>query len=158
MRTGGQPVGPVGVAVVGYPPGGPREDDAVPILLDLVDRGVIRVLDVVGIEKRAGGTLRTLLAEDVDGDEFPDLVAFAGTTTGLLRDADLRAAADTIQHGGGALLIVYENRWAAPLVAALRRRDAALRRRDGEVVAFERIAQADVAEVLERLASEDPAA
>ena len=150
MSTDVQEIGPVDVAVIGYPPGAPRTGEAVPIFLDLVDRGIIRVLDVVGVEKREDGTFGTVVAEDVDGDGFPDLVAFAGAKSGLLGDDDVRTAADEIEPGAAAVLIVYENRWAAPFVAAVRRNG-------GEVLGFERVSAADLMDALERLVAEDAA-
>ena len=150
MSTDVQEIGPVDVVVIGYPPDAPKTGEAIPIFLDLVDRGIIRVLDVIGVEKRADGTLATLIAEDVDGDGFPDLVAFAGATTGLLGDDDVRTAADGIEPGTAAMLVVYENRWAAPFVAAVRRNG-------GEVLAVERVSAADLLEALERPVAEDAA-
>jgi len=143
MSSDVQEIGPVDIAVIGYPPGAPKTGEAIPIFLDLVDRGIIRVLDVVGVEKRADGTIATLVAEDVDGDGFPDLVAFAGATTGLLGDDDVRTAAGEIEPGTAAVLIVYENRWAAPFVAAVRRNG-------GEMLAFERVSAADLMDALQR--------
>ena len=143
MSSDVQEIGPVDIAVIGYPPGAPKTGEAIPIFLDLVDRGIIRVLDVIGVEKRADGTIATLVAEDVDGDGFPDLVAFAGATTGLLGDDDVRTAAGEIEPGTAAVLIVYENRWAAPFVAAVRRNG-------GEMLAFERVSAADLMDALQR--------
>ena len=143
MSSDVQEIGPVDITVIGYPPGAPKTGEAIPIFLDLVDRGIIRVLDVVGVEKRADGTIATLVAEDVDGDAFPDLVAFAGATTGLLGDDDVRTAAGEIEPGTAAVLIVYENRWAAPFVAAVRRNG-------GEMLAFERVSAADLMDALQR--------
>ena len=143
MSSDVQEIGPVDIAVIGYPPGAPKTGEAIPIFLDLVDRGIIRVLDVIGVEKRADGTIATLVAEDVDGDGFPDLVAFAGATTGLLGDDDVRTAAGEIEPGTAAVLIVYENRGAAPFVAAVRRNG-------GEMLAFERVSAADLMDALQR--------
>jgi hypothetical protein len=137
-------LGPVDIVVLGYPPDAPKRGDAVPIFLDLVDRGIIRVLDVAGIEKSADGTFSAFAIDDVDGDGFPDLVAFSGASTGLLGDDDLRAAAEEVEPGAAAILIVYENSWAAPFVSAVRRNG-------GEVLAFERVSAEDLLAAAEGL-------
>jgi len=137
-------LGPVDIVVIGYPPEAPKTGDAVPIFLDLVDRGIIRVLDVAGVMKNEDGTFSAFATEDVDADGFPDFVAFSGASTGLIGDDDLRTAADGLDPGTAAILIVYENRWAAPFVAAVRRNG-------GELLAFDRIPAADLLEAVEAL-------
>ncbi len=142
-------LGPVDIVVIGYPPDAPRTGEAVPIFLDLVDRGIIRVLDVAGIQKNEDGTFDAFAAHDIDGDGFPDLVAFSGASSGLIGDEDLRTAAEGLDPGTAAILIVYENRWAAPFVAAVRRNG-------GEVLAFERVPAADLLDAIEQLDPADP--
>jgi hypothetical protein len=144
MSTDTMDLGPVDIVVLGYPPDAPKRGDAVPIFLDLVDRGIIRVLDVAGVQKNADGTFSAFTSEDVDGDGIPDLIAFSGASTGLLGDDDLRMAAGAVQPGSAAIVIVYENRWAAPFVSAVRRNG-------GEVLAFERVSASDLLEAVEGL-------
>jgi hypothetical protein len=144
MSAEAMELGPIDIVVIGYPPEAPKRGDAVPILLDLVDRGIIRVLDVAGVQKNDDGTFSAFAGEDVDGDGFPDLVAFSGASTGLLGDDDLRMAAGAVQPGSAAIVIVYENRWAAPFVSAVRRNG-------GEVRAFERVSASDLLEAVEGL-------
>ena len=62
---------------------------------------------------------------DLDQDSVGDLTAFAGASTGLLSDDDVALAAREIEPGTAALLIVYENRWAGPFVAEVRRNGVA---------------------------------
>jgi hypothetical protein len=151
MSTDNAALGPVDIAVIGYPADAPKTGEAVPIFLDLVDRGIIRVLDVAGLQKNADGTFSTFVAEDIDGDGFPDLVAFTGAATGLLGDDDLRTAAAEVEPGTAAILIVYENRWAVPFIEAVRRNG-------GELIAFERIGADDLLAAAEALdAAEQPA-
>ena len=113
--------GPVDVAVIGYPPGAPMTGEAIPILLDLVDRGIIRVLDALFVRKEADGTFSGFDFADLDQDSVGDLAVFAGATTGLLSDEDVAQTAAEIEPGSAAAMIVYENRWAARFISAVRR-------------------------------------
>ncbi len=124
--------GPVDVIVIGFPAGAPMTGDSVPIFLDLVDRGIIRVLDVLFVRKDEDGTFSGFDLADVDADTAGDLTVFAGATTGLLDDDDVALTAAELEPGAAAVMIVYENRWAAPFVASVRRNG-------GEVIASQRI-------------------
>jgi hypothetical protein len=113
--------GPIDVVVIGFPAGAPMTGDATPILLDLVDRGIVRVLDALFVRKQADGTFAGFNLSDLDADTAGDLTVFAGATSGLLDDDDVAAAASEIEPGSAALMIVYENTWAAHFIAAVRR-------------------------------------
>lgn len=125
-------LGPVDVIVIGFPAGAPRSGDTIPIFLDLVDRGIIRVLDVLFVQKDADGTFSGFDLADLDADAAGELAVFAGATTGLLDDDDVALTAAEIEPGAAAVMIVYENRWAAPFVASVRRNG-------GELIASQRI-------------------
>src|SRR5207248_3356394 len=121
MEDNEQELGPIDVVVIGYPPGAPMTGDAVPIFLDLVDRGIVRVLDARFVRKETDGTFRGFDPAELDEDTAGDMTAFAGAASGLLDDGDDARVAAEIEPGGAAAMIVYENRWAAPFVAAVRR-------------------------------------
>jgi hypothetical protein len=125
-------LGPIDLVVIGYPPGAPMTGEAVPLFLDLVDRGIIRVFDALFVRKDEDGTFSGFDLADLDQDSAGDLTAFAGASTGLISDEDVRLAADEIEPGSAAVMIVYENRWAAPFAAAVRRNG-------GQMIAYERI-------------------
>jgi Family of unknown function (DUF6325) len=114
-------LGPIDIILIGFPPDAPMTGEAVPLFLDLVERGIIRVFDVLFITKDADGTFEGFEAKDLGPDKIGDLTAFDGATTGLIGDEDLAQAADALEPGTSAVLIVYENRWAAPFAAAVRR-------------------------------------
>jgi hypothetical protein len=114
-------LGPVDAVVIGYPAGAPMTGEAIPILLDLVDRGIVRVLDALFVRKESDGTFSGFDLADLDEDTAGDLTVFAGATTGLLDDDDVALAAAEIEPGSAALMIVYESRWAAHFIAAVRR-------------------------------------
>jgi Family of unknown function (DUF6325) len=134
-------IGPIDIVVLSYPPGAPATGEAAPLLLDLVERGVIRVLDVLFVTKDEDGSVAGFQARDLQSQGVGDFHVFEGASSGMLGDDDARTAAEALEPGSGAVLIVYENRWAAPFAAAVRRNG-------GEVVGFQRIPVDDVLEAL----------
>ncbi len=141
-------LGPVDVVVIGYPADAPRTGEAVPLFVDLVDRGVIRVLDVLMVEKDAQGNVAGVEIRDLDGDGVNDLVVFAGARTGMLDDEDAGTAGELLEPGEMALLICFENTWAAPFATAVRRNG-------GRMLAFHRVSAQDVLDTVEALGDGD---
>jgi hypothetical protein len=142
MEAHEEELGPVDIVVIGYPAGAPMTGEAAPLLLDLVDHGIIRVLDVLFVHKDEDGTFSGFEAKDLDSKGVGDLVAFEGASSGLLGEEDAKTAADAIEPGSAAVLIMYENRWAAPFAAAVRRNG-------GVPLAFQRIPASDLMDALE---------
>jgi Family of unknown function (DUF6325) len=132
MEAHDEEMGPIDIVVIGYPAGSPMTGDAVPLLLDLVDRGIIRVLDAMFVIKEEDGTFSGFQATDLSNDTVGDFTEFEGASSGLLGDEDVATAADAIEPGSAAVMIVYENRWAGPFAAAVRRNG-------GRLVDFQRI-------------------
>ena len=116
-------LGPIDYLVVEFP-GNRMTGEGMPLLGDLVDRGIIRLLDLVFIRKETDGSVRALAMHDL-GDGM-DVGLFEGASSGLLDDDDLAEAAAAVEPGSSAGVLVYENRWAAPFAAALRRGGAQL--------------------------------
>src|SRR5215210_3981239 len=87
-------LGPIDIVIIGYRPDAPMRGDAVPLLLDLVDSGIIRVLDVLFVHKDADGTLSGFDARDLSEEHVGDLAIFEGASSGLLGEDDVQAAAD----------------------------------------------------------------
>ena len=141
-------LGPVDVVVIGFSPEAPMTGDAVPLLMDLVDRGIVRVLDVMFVTKEADGTFAGFNATDLTSDSVGDLEIFEGASSGLLSDHDVARAADEIEPGTSAVMIVYENRWAAPFAAAVRRNG-------GELIAHARIPVEDLVAALDAAEAAD---
>jgi hypothetical protein len=135
-------LGPIDVVVIAYPAGAPMTGEAAPLLVDLVERGIIRVLDAMFVMKNEDGTFSGFDATDLDDKGVGDFTVFEGASSGLLGEDDITKTADEIEPGSAAVMIVYENRWAAPFVAAVRRNG-------GVPVAFERIPAQDLLDALD---------
>ncbi|MDX2391077.1 DUF6325 family protein [Streptomyces sp. NPDC054904] len=116
-------MGPVDYLILEFP-GNRMTGEGLPLLLDLVDRNIIRILDLSFVRKDADGSVIALEIADMDGDGQFDLAVFEGASSGLLGEDDFREAAAVLEPGNSAGVIVYENVWAAPLAAALRRSGA----------------------------------
>lgn len=119
-------------------------------LLDLVDRGLIRIYDLLVVQKAADGSFSGLDVTDLSADYLGGFAVFEGARSGLLGDDDLAEAAGVMEPGTTAAMIVYENTWAIPFIAAAQASGA-------QVLARERIPADVVMEVLDQLeAAEAP--
>ena len=117
-------MGPIDYLVVEWP-GRQPTGEAAPIVADLVERGIIRVLDLAFITKDVDGEVAGLEISDL-GEQVEELKLFEGASSGLLGDEDVEEAAKALEPGTSAALLVFENRWAAPFASALRRSGAQL--------------------------------
>ena len=114
-------LGPIDYIVVEWP-GRQPTGEAAPHLVDLVDRGLIRILDLAFIAKDEDGSVARMEIADL-GDEY---AVFVGASSGLISDEDADEAAAALAPGTSAALLVYENSWAGPFASALRRSGAQL--------------------------------
>lgn len=116
-------MGPVDYVVIEFP-GNRMTGEGFPLLIDLVDRGIIRIFDLVFVRKDLDGSVTAVELKDF-GDEV-DLSVFEGAASGLLDQSDIDEAGTALEPGNSAGIIVYENTWAAPFARALRRGGAQL--------------------------------
>jgi hypothetical protein len=119
-------VGPVDYLIVEWPVGSPPTGEAFPHLVDLVDKGLIRVLDLVFVEKDMDGNVLEVAIADFDQDGSLDLAIVEGASSGLLDEEDAKEAGQALEPGAAAAIIMYENTWAAPFATALRKGGAQL--------------------------------
>jgi hypothetical protein len=139
-------VGPIDFLAVELP-GARVNGEGFQKLLDLVERNIIRILDLRAAVVEEDGSITAMALTDLDGDGTLDLAVFEGVTSGLLDEEDLEQSASLVKPGSAVAVLLYENTWAAPLVGALRRNGA-------EVIASERIPAADVLAALDALESQ----
>jgi hypothetical protein len=112
-------MGPIDYLLIEWP-GRQPTGEAAPIVVDLVDRGIIRILDLAFIAKADDGSVAGLEVKDL-GEQVEELKVFEGASSGLLGDDDFAEAGEALEPGTSAALLVFENTWAAPLASALRR-------------------------------------
>ncbi len=139
-------VGPIDYLVVEFP-GAKLTGEALAELVDLTDRGIIRVLDLRVAVVREGGEFAAVALTDLDGDGQLDLAVFTGIESGLLGDDDLANGAALVGPGDAVAVLLFENTWAGPFVSALRRQGA-------DVVASGRIPADEVIDALNALETE----
>ena len=117
-------VGPVDVYIIGFP-GNKFSGRIAPAIMELVENGTIRILDLLFVTKDADGTLTTLAANDI-GEDGAAFVGIDVSHPGALGDEDAEEVADDLPANSSALLIAYENTWVGKVVDALRDADAVL--------------------------------
>jgi hypothetical protein len=139
--------GPVDFVLLEYPSehltGAPAR-----AVIDLVEAGTIHLWDVVLVEKAADGTVRGVEITDLPVEISDDLAELAGARSGLIGEEDMLAAAEVLEPGSLAALLVYENAWAAPFLNATLRSG-------GTVAATGRIPYELVMEAVDALDGED---
>jgi hypothetical protein len=140
MNTDDIEMGPIDYVLVEWP-GKQPEGEIAPHLVDLVDCGLIRILDLAFLTKGEDGTIAALEIADLGG-EVTELAIFEGASSGLLDEEDHAQAGEALEPGTSAALLVYENTWAAPFATAVRRSG-------GQLVASGRIPIEDVLAALD---------
>src|SRR4249919_1467566 len=113
-------LGPVDWLVVEFP-GSKFNGQIAPALLDLVEREVIRVLDLLVLKKDEDGSLEAFELSDLEEGEIGELLAYESELAMLLSEEDVTSLAAAIEPGSSAAVLVWENTWAAPFASAVRR-------------------------------------
>ncbi len=140
-----QDLGPIDYLALEFPQA-KMTGEGLSALVDLVDSGTIRILDLRFVMRQEDGSVTAVAIADLDGDGTLDLAVFDGVESGLLGDDDLEDAASLIEPGTVVGLLLYENTWAGPFVSAMRRAGA-------DVIASGRIPVDDVLALLDSLES-----
>jgi hypothetical protein len=115
-------VGPVDVYIIGFP-GNKFTGRVAPAILELVENGTIRILDLLFVSKDADGVTTVIQAEDLD-EEGAAFLEIDVTQPGALNEEDAEEVSDDLPANSSALLVAFENTWAAKLAGALQEADA----------------------------------
>jgi uncharacterized protein DUF6325 len=112
-------LGPVDWIVVEFP-GSKFNGEIAPALQELVQRGTVRVLDLLMLKKDEDGSLEAFELSDLDPSEVGELRSYENELAMLLSEDDVTAVAAAIEPGSSAAVLVWENTWAAPFASAVR--------------------------------------
>jgi hypothetical protein len=115
-----QEMGPIDYMVLEWAGDTPVTGEVMPLIADLADRDVIRILDLAFLVKAEDGSVAAVDIAEL-AQRNGDLADFEGAASGLLGQDDLEDAATALEPGTVAGVLVWENRWAAPVATALRR-------------------------------------
>jgi len=119
MTQDSEAMGPVSYLVVEFP-GNKMTGEGLAALVDLVDLGIVRVLDLVFVMRDTDGSITAMELRDIDGDGELDLTVFEGASSGLLDSSDLEQAGSVLEEGASAAILVFENSWAIPFMRGIR--------------------------------------
>jgi hypothetical protein len=144
-------VGPIDFLALEFP-GARLTGEGMAILVDLVDRGIIRILDIRAVVRDKDGTVAAAAITDLDGDGVLDLALFEGAASDLIDEDDINEAAELVKPGDAVALLVYENTWAGPFVSAMRRAGASVIA-SARIPADEVVARLDALEAQEAVSS-----
>jgi uncharacterized membrane protein len=136
-------LGPVEMLVIKFP-GNRFKGEIVPELQQLIDTGIVRIIDIAFVHKDAKGDVTTVELDDLDPDEYADFDPLVAEVTGFFSDNDFLELSRQLENNSSAAFMLFENTWAT------RFRDAVLNA-NGEIVVIERIPKAVIDELLAEL-------
>lgn len=149
MTTTDDAIGPIDFVLIEFDPDR-ATGEAAAALLDIVDQGIVRLLDVALLAKAADGSVAAIDLAEIAAEEAGGFAGVAGAQSGLISDEDLAEAGAALEAGKMGAIIIYENAWAAPFVVAARRAG-------GEMIASQRLPAQDVLDLLDALEAADAA-
>jgi hypothetical protein len=115
-------VGPVDVIIIGFP-GNNFTGQIAPALMELVDSGTIRVIDLLFVMKDEAGVVTTIAAEDLEAGVGAGYLSIDIAQPGALGSEDAEEVSDDLPLNTSALLVAFENAWAERFVDAVRAAD-----------------------------------
>jgi len=124
-------MGPVDVAVIEFE-GGRFRGEIASALADVVDPGIVRIIDLLFLTRDEDGSVRAIELDEVAPDVADAMSPLTDEVSGLLSEDDVRAVGDRLGTNSLAAMIVFEHAWLSRI------REAA-ERANGRVVAHERI-------------------
>jgi Family of unknown function (DUF6325) len=136
-------LGPVEMMAVAFP-GNNFTGEIVPAILELVETGVVRIIDLAFVTKDDDGT--TTILEYEDFKNAPEGSETLSVLEELINDEDLEAFADELEPGNSVAILVWEDLWAAKLANAIRNAD-------GQLLALERVPREAIELLLDELSA-----
>ncbi|HEY7061256.1 MAG TPA: DUF6325 family protein [Chloroflexota bacterium] len=133
-------LGPIEMLVVKFP-GNRFRGEIIPALKELVEGGIIRIVDILLLHKGEDGRLTVLEVNDLEAEAFGLVGPIVSDLTKLLSNEDAAQLGNTLENNSSAALMLFENTWATRLVDALRNAN-------GELVMSERIPRVVIDELL----------
>jgi uncharacterized membrane protein len=134
-------LGPVELLVVEFP-GNQFKGEIVPALQELVDKNLIRIVDLLFVRKEADGTVTSTELNQLADDDYAIFDPIVSDISGLLSDDDVEQLGELLDNNSSAGLMLFENVWA-------KRFADAVVRAHGQVVLNERIPRAVIEQVAE---------
>jgi uncharacterized membrane protein len=119
------PLGPIELVIVDFPDE-ELHTEIVPSIKTLVASGTVRVADLVFLVKGADGAVKSVELADVGGEEASVLDGVIDSFDGLLSVDDIDALGEGLDNGTSALIVLFENTWAAPFVDAVKAANGAV--------------------------------
>lgn len=112
-------MGPIDYLIIEFP-GNRMTGEGIPLLLDLVEKGTIRIIDLAFVTKNADGDIGAFELTDIDPEVRQGFENLGVEVNGLFNEDDLKAAAEELEPNMSAALLVWENLWAREVAQALR--------------------------------------
>jgi Family of unknown function (DUF6325) len=133
MMSDADELGPVDCVVVAFPADQAEfSGEMASELRALMDSNTVRVLDLLLVTKDVDGSVEATELRDADDSEVGQLRAAEADLAVLLAASDVDEIGGVLEPGSTAAVLVWENTWAAPF-------GAAVRRSGGQLAATERI-------------------
>ena len=133
-------MGPVDIVVIGFPPDAPPTGESIPLVIDLATAGSSASSMCCRSRRDGDGTIAELEINELGAH----VEVFQGASTGMIGSEDAAVAGEGLEPGEAAVLLCFENSWAAPFVTSVMRNG-------GRVLGFERIPAEDLIETLQAL-------
>jgi hypothetical protein len=115
-------LGPIDIVIIGFP-GNKFSGQIAPAMMELVDNGTIRIIDLLFVMKDANGVVTTVDVADLDPENGPSFMAIDVVQPGALGSDDAEEVSEDLPSNCAALLVAFENAWAEKFVDACRAAD-----------------------------------
>lgn len=107
------PFGPIELLVVRFPRSEVSKGDMVPALKELVDNGLIRIIDILFVKKDRDGQVTMIEIDELDDDNYAAFDPIVEAVTGMLSKDDVYQITNAyLENDSSAGMMLFENSWA----------------------------------------------